>query len=174
MKEINIIPIGRIDPDILESIRAGLVKIFPWSAVIEKEIRLPEETYSPRRKQYHAAKILGILKAPKHVKSESILGVTNVELYVPELNFVFGEADMRSGTALISLARLKPEFYGLQPDKKLCAERAIKEAVHELGHVCGLDHCDSPDCVMYFSNSINDTDRKGPGFCRPCKEMLGI
>jgi archaemetzincin len=124
--------------------------------------------------QYNSSKILGKLRALKTRKSELILGVINVDLYVPELNFVFGEADIYSGVVLISLTRLRQEFYGLRPDRKLFGERAVKEAVHELGHACGLDHCDSPDCIMYFSNSISDTDRKGPGFCGPCKERLGI
>ena len=97
-----------------------------------------------------------------------------MDLYVPDLNFVFGEADTYSGVVLISVIRLRQEFYGLRPDKKLFKERAVKEAVHELRHVCGLDHYTHPDCIMYFYNSISDTDRKGPGFCRLCKERLGI
>jgi archaemetzincin len=97
-----------------------------------------------------------------------------VELYVPGLNFVFGEVDIYFGVVLISRARQRRENYGLRPDRKLFRERAVKEAVHELRHVCGLDHCTHPDCIMYFSNSISDTDRKGPGFCRLCRERLGI
>jgi archaemetzincin len=93
---------------------------------------------------------------------------------VPELNFVFGEADVFSGATIISLARLRQEFYGHPADRRLFQERAVKEAVHEISHACGLDHCPDPDCIMYFSNSIRDTDRKGPGFCRTCKETLGV
>ena len=172
--QINILPIGSIDPDILQEISKGLAKIYSWNIRIGKEIRLPEESYNLQRRQYNSSEILRKLRALKTRKTELILGVTNVDLYVPELNFVFGEADTYSGVVIISLARLRQEFYGQRPDRKLFGERAVKEAVHELGHACGLNHCRSRDCVMYFSNSINDTDRKGPGFCRLCKERLGI
>jgi archaemetzincin len=134
----------------------------------------PEESYNSQRGQYNSSQILGKLRALKTGKSELVLGVTEVNLYVPGLNFVFAEADIYFGVVLISLTRLRQEFYGFRPDRKLFRERAVKEAVHERGHVCGLDHCTHPDCIMYFSNSISDTDRKGPGFCLLCRERLRI
>ena len=69
---------------------------------------------------------------------------------------------------MISLARLRPEFYGSPPDDTLFLQRAVKEAVHELGHTYGLGHCRDPRCVMFFSNTLHDTDVKGPGFCAAC------
>jgi archaemetzincin len=93
-------------------------------------------------------------------EEEKILGVVDIDLYAPGLNFVFGEADMNSGVAIISLCRLRPEHYGLPPDESLFLERVIKEAIHELGHTYGLGHCHNSRCVVYFSNSLPDTDRK--------------
>ena len=93
---------------------------------------------------------------------------------VPGLNFVFGEADTLNGVALISLRRLREGFYGLPEDEGLLVERAIKEAVHELGHTYGLPHCGDPSCVMRFSNSLKDTDRKGRAFCPACRKRLRI
>jgi archaemetzincin len=174
MKEVLIIPIGRIDPDILEAISSGLSDSFHCRTRIGGEIPIPENLYSYRRKQYHSSGILKEMEIFKKAAIDAVLGVTEVDLYIPELNFVFGEADLYSSVAVISLARLRQDFYGLRPDMDLFKERAIKEAIHEIGHTCGLGHCRNPKCIMHFSNCIEDTDIKGPGFCNLCRIKVGL
>jgi archaemetzincin len=123
--------------------------------------------------QYPGAPFLAALADARPPGDEVILGVTGVDLTAPGLNFVFGLADPRGRAAVISLARLYPEFYGQPRDPRRFKARAVIEAVHELGHLLGLGHCPDPACVMAFSNSLADTDRKGPGFCQACREKLG-
>jgi len=94
--------------------------------------------------------------------------VESVDLYAGHLNFVFGEADPDVGIAVVSTYMLRPEFYGEAPSPELFLSRLVKEAVHELGHTFRLGHCPDPACVMHFSNSILDTDLKGPDFCPRC------
>jgi len=103
-----------------------------------------------------------------------VLGVTAADLYVPHLNFVFGEAYCPGKVAVISINRLRPEFYNEPPDIRLLLSRMSKEAVHELGHTFGLNHCSNSKCVMYFSNSIVDTDAKGSVFCDRCLQNLRL
>jgi archaemetzincin len=174
MKKILIVPIGSVDADILKNIVNALEKIFHSRVELGKEIPIPQDSYDSKRRQHHSTIILRKMQVVKPKSFDMMLCVTDVDLYVPQLNFVFGEADVSSRVTVVSLTRLRQEFYGLHPDKKLFCERAIKEAIHELGHTYGLDHCQNPKCIMYFSNSIRDTDRKGPGFCNNCKNKLGI
>jgi archaemetzincin len=173
MKNILIVPIGRVDSDILKSIAHALEKTFHYKVEPRKEMPVPEESYDSNRRQYYSTIILKKLKAVKPKVFSRMLGVTDIDLYVPELNFVFGEADVLSGITVISLARLRPEFYGLRPDKNLLHSRAIKEAIHEIGHTYGIGHCRNIKCIMHFSNSLKDTDIKGPGFCNICRSKLG-
>jgi len=88
------------------------------------------------------------------------------------MNFVFGEAIINGKVAVISLYRLDTRRYGNQGGAARYLERALKEAVHELGHTFGLEHCGDPRCVMFFSNSLLDTDRKGSVFCPACNTVI--
>jgi archaemetzincin len=134
---------------------------------------MPEPDYAlnEERNQYLSTAIVRtIMKQKEFSPYERILGIVDHDLYVPELNFVFGEASRK--VAVISLIRLRQEFYGLPEDKNLFHKRVLTEAVHELGHTYGLNHCTNPRCVMFFSNSLLDTDRKGSNFCPSCQNKL--
>ena len=121
------------------------------------------------RGQFSAAAVLTRVDAGY---STCALALVDLDLYVPDLNFVFGLAQIGMARAIVALPRLRQSFYGLQEDVGLFRRRVVKEAVHELGHVFGLDHCDDPRCVMAFSNSLADTDYKQQTFCRICKDRL--
>ncbi len=172
MTRILIMPFGEIDPNALGSVARALRENYQCEAVVGEPAPLPEKTYNARRKQYHATRILQIMEAQKPDLCDLMLGVIDEDLYVPELNFVFGEADVLARLAVIGLPRLRQEFYGFDPDPGLFLLRAAKEAIHELGHTCGLGHCPDRECIMHFSNSLRDTDVKGPRFCAACRSKL--
>jgi archaemetzincin len=116
--------------------------------------------------------LVSLGKVEREEREERVVGIADVDLYVPRLNFVFGEADVGAGTAIVSLCRLRQEYYGLAPDEALFLERATKEIVHELGHTFGLGHCPNNKCVMHFSNSLADTDLKEAYFCNECRPRI--
>ena len=131
----------------------------------------PDYAYDHKRKQYLSTAILNTILGQKEVaRYERILGVVDHDLFVPELNFVFGQASTKA--AVISLTRLRQTFYHLPEDQTLFHQRVLTEAIHEIGHTYGLEHCRHPRCVMFFSNSLTDTDRKGLEFCRSCYSKL--
>jgi archaemetzincin len=129
----------------------------------------PSEAYDSSRGQYHSTRLLVLLE--KHLRTlpvDRLLGVTAFDLFVPGMNYVFGEARCPGCVAVISTKRLKPS----PKDEGLFRERVLKESVHEIGHTLGLQHCPDPLCVMHFSQHIGDTDRKGSTFCRECHSDL--
>ncbi len=127
---------------------------------------LPPEAYNPSRRQWLAAAAIEAI--PEVEDADKILGIVSPDLYAPGLNFVFGQAEMCGRRAVISIARL---WAGDDPRAQaLFLRRVAVEAVHEFGHLLGLRHCHNPRCAMFFSNSLADTDRKGPMLCPICRE----
>ena len=175
---IHIFKIKNFTYDFSDEVKNHLTNVFPNTFCTESLVNsnILKEAYNPSRNQYYSTTLLYKLQAfAKNVKADKFLAVVDVDLYVPNLNFVFGEAQCPGRFAIISVYRLKQEFYGLTSDKALFISRVKKEAVHELGHTLGLLHCRKPTCVMFFSNSILDTDRKQDVFCPECnKKVLKI
>jgi archaemetzincin len=168
--KITLKPLGNVADWIMEELKYRVGGIFHCPVEIKAGLNDLAQAYNPERRQYFSSKLLAFLG--KAGREERVVGIADVDLYIPRLNFVFGEADVGSGTAIVSLYRLRQEYYGLAPDEALFLERATKEIVHELGHTFGLGHCPNNKCVMHFSNSLADTDLKEASFCNKCRPKI--
>jgi archaemetzincin len=170
--KIGILPIGQVGLEVIGWIKEQLNTLFPKTTcrLINETMPIPSEAFNNVRQQYRSDIILNEVHsyAEKDKTSDRVLGIVDVDVFASGLNFVFGEAECPGKAALVSLWRLRPEFYGKTPNVELLLERCMKEAVHDLGHSLGLRHCSNPFCVMYFSNSIFETDRKQSLFCTKC------
>lgn len=172
MSEIVIVPVGAVGRETLEYLVVTLPDLFGVRCRMDCRAVEPSDAYSPIRRQYHSTAILAQLAALDAGAGEKILGVADVDLFVPIFTFVFGEAQLGGRAALFSLRRLRQQFYGLPANDLLFHERCEKEAAHELGHAYGLTHCLRLECVMHFSNSIEQVDLKAGLFCVDCEELL--
>jgi archaemetzincin len=161
---IAVAPVGGARREDIEPLLELLRERFGREAVLAAPVPLPGEAWDPARGQHLTTPILAALARAREPGWERLLGVADVDLHAPPLNFVFGEADAARRVALFSLARLRPRE-GEPGGLELLRLRAATEAVHELGHAYGLDHCPDPRCVMWFSDTLAESDRKGTRFC---------
>jgi archaemetzincin len=168
MKKLQLLPVGNPDARLLEWLRQALFEKFRVPAEILSPALDPAFAVHAERQQFHSSEILGKMRRYVDNNTWRLLGVTERDLYIPILTFVFGEAQMGGFSAVVSYHRLRQEFYGLPPNLDLLANRLLIESVHELGHTLNLTHCDDFQCAMAPSHAVEYIDIKDSGFCEDC------
>jgi len=169
---VTLKPLGDVADEVMDELREKIKLVFNCPVEIKPGLSDLAYAYDAERGQYHASELIASLSTSRRERDERVVGITEVDLYAPGLNFVFGEADIVHKLTIISLCRLRQEYYGLPPDRTLFIQRATKEIVHELGHTFNLEHCPDPRCVMHFSNCLADTDWKEASFCGKCRPKI--
>ena len=172
MRIVSLVPIGQVDRALLEPLAEGLTWCLRVACSIQPNGLDADFAFNPVRGQYHSTEILKKILQKQPADRWKVLGVTEMDLYIPVLTFVFGEAQLADGGAVVSTHRLRQEFYGLPDNPELLRERLLKEAIHELGHTYGLRHCSEYSCVMSASNGVERIDLKSASFCPACALAL--
>mgnify|MGYP001618305914 CR=1 FL=1 len=160
------------ETDMLDRIKEHVERTFAWPARIREVASRPAGAYDPGRGQHSSTRILRWVLEDVPCDAGKILSITDCDLFIPVLTFVFGEAQLGGKGALVSTARLRMDVNGFPIPRQVYWQRLLKESAHELGHTFGLTHCLSSRCVMNRSNTVLDVDRKPDHFCLRCHSNL--
>ncbi len=167
---LRIVPINAIDPAFLQRLGLCLEERFLYRAAVERALAVPRSSVNSARQQMFVSTLTTKVLRQYPDDSGLLLAITDYDLYKTSHRFIFGDADEQRRIAVVSLHRLRSDFYGESADENVLFQRTLKECVHELGHAVGLKHCYNARCAMYYSNSIFETDNKMPYFCEVCEK----
>ena len=175
MPPILLVAITPSDGSIFVPLSQSIGKTFAQQVeVIQSQALDSSFAFNFSRNQYNSTSILsGLLEKFSDFEGK-ILGITDGDLFVPVLTYVFGEAQLEGKAAVVSSHRLRDEFYGLQPNENIFKVRLLKESVHELGHTFGLIHCSNYLCVMHSSTGVDEIDVKTEKLCEDCNAKLHL
>jgi archaemetzincin len=169
---LAVAPVGAAPGEVLSAVEAALDAAFALPVNRLRAIDEPARAFSPQRGQWSSTAFLEAMLPLVPGSATRLLGVTERDLFVPVLSFVYGQAQLGGKVAVVSLARLRPEFHGLPRSPGVLARRAAAEAVHEVGHTFGLVHCPDRRCPMSLSIDLTDLDGKTAAPCPACRVMI--
>jgi archaemetzincin len=169
---LYVVAIGSVPEPALRWVEEAAAEWFPLPLKRLPALAMPEGAYDTKRKQYQSIEIMKMLAQSAPRDAVRVLGITDVDLALPVLSFLFGQAQLNGPIALVSLCRLHQEFYGLPADLQLLRERTVKEVLHELGHTFGLTHCSQRECAMSLATHIEGVDAKSERYCARCGVQL--
>ncbi len=172
MNRVHLLRVGSIDPSLLESVRDALPHSLPVQCEILPFQFDPAPSYHPERQQFHSSELLQRMQSLVEHRDFRFLAIADVDLYIPILKYVFGEAQIGGPCAIVSAFRLRQEFYGLDRDDGLLSQRLLKECVHELGHTLNLYHCQDYRCAMASSHAVEWIDLRECTLCGACRSLV--
>ena len=172
MNTLHLLPIGKVEVSLLRDLSVAIPRSLDVACEILPYVLDPIPSYHLERQQYHSSEILRRMQVLVRPQDWRLLAVTDVDLYIPILKYVFGEAQIAGPCALVSTYRLRQEFYGLDRDDALLGQRLLKESIHELGHTLELRHCQDYRCVMASSHAVEWIDLRETTLCESCRSQV--
>ena len=167
---IIVSPVGKMENALCEHVGKQLRQKFGFQTDVVDSLIDIEFALNAERRQYHSTPILEKLAIAAPARVLKILAITDVDLFIPILTYVYGEAQLGGKAAIVSTFRLKDDLKGFADNA--FEQRLEKEAIHELGHTFKLLHCKDHQCIMHYCRSLRDVDRKTDSLCRYCRIML--
>jgi archaemetzincin len=174
MKVVQLLPVGKVDVRLLRDLCAAIPRCLRVACEILPFELDPTPSYHAERQQYHSSELLQRMRSVAQLPDSLLLAVADVDLYIPILKYVFGEAQVGGPCAVVSAFRLRQEFYGLDQDDALLRQRLLKESIHELGHALDLRHCQDYRCAMASSHAVEWIDLRESAFCESCRYQVEL
>ena len=171
---ITIASFARFRKEFLDEIGMAVQREFHCKVTVKEMYLDISSFFDPGRRQYNGDALLRMVDSIDFNGSTKVIGLFNVDLFIPILTYIFGQAQLGGRTGIASTFRLSNLRYGIEDGDKLLTDRFKKEVIHELGHQFGLIHCHTPICVMRSSTYVEDIDQKEEGLCSKCYGMLDI
>jgi archaemetzincin len=171
MNHLYVAATEEVEREALAVVTARVVAEF-GGPVRGMELGSVDFAFDPDRRQYGSIPVLDMLVRRCPRDAGKLLAVTERDLFIPVLTFVFGQAQLGGRVGVVSFARLRQEFYGLAANREIFLERACKEALHETGHMFGLVHCAERKCAMSLATTVRQIDLKEDAFCAACGARL--
>lgn len=172
--EILLVNYARFGDEFLAKLAADVQIEFALPVTVHENYTDLSNCFDAARRQYNANDLLKLVNAFPVDDRVKKIGLFQVDLFIPILTYIFGQAEFKGRNGVVSVYRLRNEQYGLLADNELLAERLCKVVIHELGHAFGLIHCHVPNCVMRPSTYVEDIDQKKPHFCNKCRDELSL
>jgi archaemetzincin len=171
-QSILLISHGHFERNYLEIIAEDITREYHYPVKFKDCHADLNEFYDPTRRQYDGNKLLKYLDSLSEPDTVKTIGIFRVDLFIPILTYIFGQAIYKGKTGIVSIYRLRNEQYGMKKDESLLLERFRKVVIHELGHTFGLAHCYIPNCVMRSGTYVEDIDQKKHSLCTKCQDEL--
>lgn len=173
-QNITLLTFGVFEEGFIEQIAKGVEHEFLIPVAIREVHMDLNDFFEPARKQYNGNKLLTKVASMAPEESMKTVGLFQVDLFIPILTYIFGQAHLNGPAAIVSLYRLINVRYGMSENDMLLRERAVKEIIHELGHTFGLVHCHTPTCVMRSGTYVEDIDQKDRHLCHLCRDQVSL
>lgn len=159
------------EAELFAPIASEIKHVFGHSCEVMPLLKDVHFAFDPDRCQYHSTPILEKLAENAPPGAVKVIALTHVDLFIPILTHIYGEAQLGGKACIVSTYRLKENLSPLHAQASYI-QRVIKEVVHELGHTFNLRHCPDPQCIMHYCRSIADVDRKSDQLCRYCRVLI--
>jgi archaemetzincin len=172
LPHITLISFGYFDNGFLKDVAEAVKREFCCEVSLKEGYLDLIEFYDPVRRQYNGTRLLNYIEENFATDTSKSIGLFSVDLFIPILTYIFGQAFLNGRSGIASDYRLSNIRYGIAADERLLLERFSKEVIHELGHTFGLIHCHVSTCVMRSGTYVEDIDQKEESFCPACREAV--